>query len=272
MSMNITEHSVQGVVFRTADRFHAVGGVVHGFSTRLGGVSQGHLASLNLGVARGDDPDRVRENYRRWLDAMGMEHRLVLSRQVHGSVIRAVTAEDAVSDPYAPTEWEADGLMTRDRGVALVIFTADCLPVLLYDPVQRAVCAVHAGWRGTVAGIVPRAVEQMGLHYGSRPEDILAAIGPGISQCHFETGRDVPEGLGRVLSARESAACIAEHGGGKFRADLKKANRLLLEKAGVRSVNITIDLDCTACHLDKYWSHRLIGAQRGSMASAIQLT
>ncbi len=270
---HMTEHNVDGVVFRTADRFLAAGGVVHGFSTRYGGVSQGVWASLNLGLNRGDDPAHVRENYRSFLTAVGAsETHIVMSSQVHESHIQAVTEADGKKDLYDPVPFRADGLITDRPWVGLVIFSADCLPVLLYDPVKRVIAAVHAGWRGTVARIAPKAVEKMAADYGCRREDILAAIGPGISACHFETRADVPAAVRAVLPPVQAKACIQDHGDGTYHVDLKGVNRALLLNAGLPEGNITVDPDCTACDTSKYWSHRMVGNERGSLAAVIQLT
>lgn len=269
----MTEHNVDGVVFRTADRFSAAGGVVHGFSTRYGGVSQGVWSSMNLGLNRGDDPAAVRENYRRFFSALGAsQERIVMSSQVHESHIQAVTWEDGKQDLYDPVPFQADGLVTDCPGVALVIFSADCLPILFYDPVKKVVAASHSGWRGTVAEIGPKTVEKMVRDYGCRREDILAGIGPGISACHFETTGDVPAALRAVLPGEEGEACIQDHKDGTYHVDLKQASKALLERAGLLSVHITVDPDCTACHGEKYWSHRMVGAERGSLIAVIQLT
>jgi len=268
----MTEHDHEGVVYRTADPFTEAGGVVHGFSTRFGGVSQGIWASMNLGTTRGDEPDHVRENYRRFFTAVGANlDGVVMSNQVHGTEIRVVTPDDVKKDIYDPEGYEVDGLMTNQPGLALVIFSADCLPVLFYDPVRKVICAVHGGWRGTVAGIAPKAVRQMGEVYGSRPEDILVAIGPGISGCHFETHSDVPEAVMRVLPPEKSRVCIRGYTQNKFHVNLKAVNRFLLMEAGVPAVNITEDPECTVCRPDKYWSHRQTGGVRGSLAAVIQL-
>lgn len=270
---NMTEHNVDGVVFRTADRFSAAGGVVHGFSTRLGGVSEGAWASMNLGTTRGDKREHVCENYRRFFGAIGASmDKLVMTNQIHEAEIRTVTSHDYKKDLYDYEGYEVDGLITNRPGVALVIFSADCLPVLLYDPVQRVICAVHAGWRGTVAGIAPKGVEKMAKEYGCRPEHILVAIGPGISACHFETDFDVPAEVRRILPAARAECCITDHGTGKYHVDLKAVNAALLHRAGVLPMNITIDPDCTACHPDRYWSHRTMGKERGSQAAVMQLT
>lgn len=269
--IGIAERKVHGVVFRSAKPFEARGGVAHGFSTRLGGVSLGIWASMNLGTTRGDDPEHVRENYRRFLAAIGASGgQLAMSHQVHGAHIRTVRPGDCNADPYAPQDYEADGLITDAPGVALAVFSADCLPILFYDPVRRVVCAVHAGWRGTAAGIAPRAVEKMTADYGCHPKNILAAIGPGISHCHFETHADVPDALRRVLP-EGAEDYLLDHGNGKYHVDLKGVNAALLRRAGVPGENITIDLDCTVCLPEKYWSHRVTAGARGSQAAVIQL-
>ena len=267
----MTQHTVNGVVFRTAEGFDAAGGVVHAFSTRLGGVSEGIWASMNLGTTRGDDPARVRENYRRFFTAIGASmDKLVMSNQVHGAEIRTVRPDDYKSDLYAPEGYEVDGLITDEPGVALVVFSADCLPILFYDPAKRVICAVHAGWRGTVAGIAARAVEKMAADYGCDRKNILAAIGPGISQCHFETHSEVPNAVRAVLPG-EAEDYILDHGNGKYHVDLKGVNAALLRRAGLPGENITIDPDCTFCLPEKYWSHRVTAGARGSQAAVIQL-
>ena len=152
--MNIIEHNKNGLVYLTADGFEAAGGVAHGFSTRLGGVSEGIYATLNLGMNRGDAPDRVRENYRRFCAAIGADMgNIVCASQVHGDTVRTVTAADLGIGLDEPEPWQADGLVTDIPGVTLAVYSADCLPILLYDPVRRVVGAVHAGWRGTALGI-----------------------------------------------------------------------------------------------------------------------
>ena len=268
----MTEHNVNGVVFRTADRFSAAGGVIHGFSTRYGGVSEGIWASMNLGVARGDDPEHVLENYRRYFGALGArQENMAMTRQVHGTYIHTVEPVDCKPDPYAPERFDSDGLITNVPGVPLMVFSADCLPVLLYDPIEKVICALHAGWRGTVAEIAVKGVEKMVSDYGCSPENILAAIGPGISGCHFETHGEVPEAVRAVLTAEEADRCIIDHGTGKYHVDLKLVNAILLQKAGVLAENITVDPECTACNTEKYWSHRMVGGDRGSQVALIQL-
>lgn len=269
--MNIIEQTRNGVAFLSCDGIDAAGGVAHGFSTRLGGVSQGMWSSLNLGVSRGDNPDHVRENYRRFFTAIGAQGgKMAMTNQVHGGVVRTVTTADVRNDPYDKIGFDADGMMTDLPGVTLLVYTADCIPILFYDPNRRVVAAVHAGWRGTAAGIAAKAVERMGEVYGSRPEDILAAIGPGIGSDCFETHEDVPNAMTAALStAVLSHIRIKENG--KFAVDLKGINARRLEQSGLNPEHIAVCAQCTACLPDQYWSHRRLGTNRGSMASAIQL-
>ena len=260
-----------GVTFLAAEGFRAAGGVAHGFSTRLGGVSEGIFSSLNLGFNRGDHPDHVRENYRRFCTAIGADaSHIVMTGQVHGTEIRTATAALIKSDVCAPTEYDCDGLITDQPGLVLTVFTADCIPVLLYDPVRRVIAGVHAGWRGTAQDIVGKAVRKMQQEYNCLPENILAAIGPGISRCCFETHSDVPDAMMDTLGALAKSH-ITDLENGKFRVDLKGINAALLMRAGVLPDHIEISTDCTACLHETYWSHRVTQGQRGSQAAMIQL-
>lgn len=269
--MDLTDITLDQIPVQASPQFTAAH-IPHAFTTRLGGVSQGIYASLNLGRGRGDDPQNVRENYRRVCAALGVDmDRLVFSNQVHGDVVRAVTAADAGKGLDRPVDYEADGLMTDVPGLVLAAFTADCIPVLLCDPVGRAVAAVHAGWRGTALGIVARAVEGMVRQYGCREEHILAAIGPGISQCCFETDEDVPNAMTAALGAA-ALPFIQDRGEGKFTVDLKGINALWLRRSGVLEEHIDISPDCTLCRPEKYWSHRYTKGERGSQAALISLT
>ncbi len=250
----------------------APGGAAHAFSTRLGGVSGSCFASLNLGHTRGDRMEDVRENYRRLLSAAGLPgaDRLVLARQVHGDALRVCTAADAGKGLDRERDFEADGLMTDEVGLTLAVFTADCIPILLYDPVRRAVAAVHAGWRGTALGIAARAVRRMGEVYGTRPEDLRAAVGPGISRCCFVTDGDVPEAMRRALGGAAEPCLFPLPGApGRWQVDLKGLNRHWLREAGVREIDVSSE--CTHCRPERYWSHRRTGPARGSMAALIAL-
>ena len=258
-----------GVVYTAADSLGP--GVRCAFSTRLGGVSGGPFESLNLGRKRGDDPEKVAENFRRWCAAAGFDFdRMVFARQVHGTAVRVCTAGDAGIGLVRENDLECDALVTDVPGLTLVVFHADCIPVLLHDPVRRAVGAVHAGWRGTASGAVTAAVEAMRAAYGTDLADLRAAVGPGICRACFETRADVPDTVRSYLGGAADA-CIDEHGDGTFRVDLKGINVLRLLRAGVPEKNIDVSSDCTCHQSPLYWSHRLLGDARGSQASAICL-
>lgn len=243
-------------------------GTAHCFSTRFGGVSEGILESLNLGVHRGDRPRNVWENYRRLGEAVGFAPKqTVFTRQVHSAVVCRVGRKDCGSGLVWPVEEARDGLVTNEPGVALTIFSADCTPVLLYDPIAGAIGAAHAGWRGTAAGIAARAVEAMQREFGSRPENIRAAIGPCIGPCCFETDADVPQAMLAALG--EEAQRAIRPAGNKYYVNLKDLNALWLERAGVCRVDISCD--CTACQPQRFWSHRKVGGARGSLAAVIML-
>ena len=259
-----------GVVFSVAEHLNA-GGAVHGFSTRLGGVSEGPYASLNLGLNTGDAPERVRENFDRFCAAIGADvRRLVCAKQVHRDDVRVVTAADTGKGLWRERDYEADGLITDEVGLPLCVSTADCTPILFHDPVRRAVGACHAGWRGTALGIAARTVEAMIQVYGCEAKNIRCAIGPCISRCCFETRSDVPEAMLAHLGP-EAGAFIDDHRNGFFHVDLKGINRLWLTRAGVPEEQIEVSENCTACDLDTYYSHRVTGLPRGAMAHIIQL-
>ena len=265
--MKIVDRTENGIPFLSCDGIH----VPHGFSTRLGGVSEGIWTSLNLGTTRGDEPKCVQENYRRFRAAIGAQgSALAMSNQIHGDVVRVVTMADRKRNLYAPEGYEVDGLVTDVPDLTLVIFNADCLPILFHDPVRQVVGAVHAGWRGTALGIAARAVEKMADCYGCFPGDIVAAIGPGISRCCFETHDEVPRAMAEALGG-EAWDYVDRLEGGKFKVDLKGLNALILRRAGVLPAHIAVTGDCTACLPKRYWSHRVTQGQRGSMAAMISL-
>lgn len=269
--MSFLQNNHKGLVYYTAPVFASAKGVTHGFSTRLGGVSQGPLATLNLGRSRNDEPALVRENYHRFSAALGIRlDRIVMGQQVHSNTVRVVTEEDAFQDLYEPTHFEGDGLITNCPGLTLAVFYADCIPVLLYDPVCRVIAAVHSGWRGTSLGIVNNAVNQMCDTFGCQANDILAAIGPGISSCCFETHDDVPTAMQEHLGDLVEPF-VFQQPNGKYHIDLKSIIKKQLQKRGLLSEHISVSDLCTACHLDLFWSHRKLGDARGNQAALIQL-
>ena len=238
----------------------------HCFTTRFGGVSSGYLASMNIGTHRGDDPANVTRNFEILGQALGFDpQKLVLTTQTHTDRVFRVGKAQAGAGLFAPALPECDGLITNEPGVTLVVFTADCTPILLHDPVTGAVGAVHAGWRGTAAAIGAVAVEAMVREFGSRPEDIRAAIGPNIAQCCFETDLDVPQAM--LDRYGEAARVFIRQQKDKYYVNLKEINALSLGRVGVK--NIEICPLCTACDTDRFWSHRRVGKERGSQGALI---
>ena len=237
----------------------------HGFTTRRGGVSEGCFRSLNLTHHRGDSRENVEENLRRLGAAIGFSpENLVLTRQTHTDIVRVVTGADRRGTDHREYP-ECDGLVTNTPGLALMVFTADCTPILLHDPVTGAVGAVHAGWRGTAADIAGKAVNAMVAAFGCAPENIHAAIGPNIGRCCFQTDADVPQAMLRTFG--QAAQEFIHPQGDKHYVNLKKINALALGRAGVTSIDISED--CTMCQSDRFWSHRVTGAARGSQGAVI---
>lgn len=255
----------------------------HGFSTRLGGVSSVYGGStLNLGWTKDDDPARESENRRLFYGAAQenpspQEHLpTVTLRQVHSALVLPIRREDGVFEGRLQTAdgravLEGDGAVTDLRGVMLGVQTADCVPVLIADVNQRVVAAIHAGWRGTVARIVEQGAATMREQYGSRPGDMVAAVGPSIGACCYAVGDEVRSGFGAQFGYADSLFRTTE--GGQMHLDLWEANRRQLLDAGVPGERITVMGECTACAVShgerKYFSHRAEHGLTGRMMSVI---
>ncbi len=260
--MAVILNQIGALAYLTAENIRAA----HCFTTRAGGVSRGHLASMNIGTHRHDAPENVEQNYRILANAIGFSpQKLVLTKQTHTDIVRVVGKQQWGAGLFAPELSVCDALVTNDPGTALVAFTADCTPILLHDPVTGAVGAVHAGWRGTASAIVAKAVEKMVQAFGCRPQDIHAAIGPNIGVCCFETDREVPEAMVRCVGPE--AWDHVQTNGRKYYVNLKTLNELLLRRAGV--TDIAVCAACTACQSDRFWSHRKTGDRRGSQGAII---
>lgn len=264
--MDFSEHNQNGVFYLTAQGITAQ----HAFSTRLGGVSTGVLESMNLSVRRGDEPERVRENWARLSAATGIDlSGVVYAKQIHSADVRIARPED-LQPPELDPRFECDGFVTNCPGVPLAVFMADCIPVLLHDPVAGVIGAVHCGWRGSVQDMIGAAVAQMHT-LGAQPEHIHAAIGPGIGACCFEVGPEVVEGIEQLLGD-DAAGLVREKPDGKFMVDLKRANARRLAQLGVPARQIDISEACTMCRPDQFWSHRQTNGRRGVQAAIITLT
>ena len=245
-------------------------GARHAFLTRFGGVSVGPFFSLNLGSNRGDEPEAVRENYRRAAALMGAGiDECAVTKQVHKNVVRIVTKEDRHLC-MSTVPYEADGIVTAEKGLPLFCFTADCVPALLLDAEHGVAGAVHCGWRSSVSDILFNALEAM-RSLGAEPGSVRAAFGPAIGRCCFETDDDVPAAITAWLGG-DDEGLFDRCGDGKTMVDLRAANARRLVQLGVPAENIDVSGECTCCLHDKYWSHRYThGICRGSQASGIML-
>lgn len=238
--------------------------VVHGFTGKAGGVSSGKITGLNLGFRVEDDPESVLENYRLVAEDLGFPmEQAVLSRQTHTDNIRVVTKEDVGKGLVKESDiFDTDGLMTAEKGIPLVVFTADCVPILLYDPKTPAVAAIHAGWRGTVRDIGGKAVRKMQEQFGSNPKDILAVIGPSIGPCHFSFGPEAPEYFPPEF-------CKPQEGG--YLVDLWAMNKSLLLAQGVLDEHIEVAEVCTVCRAEAFYSYRTHKEHTGRQAAIIMI-
>ena len=269
-SQTLRAHVQGDLVYYTFPQIEAIPFVRHGFSTRLGGVSEGIFSSMNLSFTRGDDPQRVRENFERFCAAIGgSAEQVVISAQEHHTAIRNVTREDAGRGVTRDRGWtDVDGLLTDEPGVILCTQYADCVPLFFVDPVKRVVGTSHSGWKGTVARIGAVTVERMCRDYGCRPEDILAGIGPSIGPCCFEVDTPVYEAFSQMDLWEEG---FVRHRGEKHDLALWSVNRKVLEQAGLLPEHITVTDVCTRCYPEVFWSHRATGGNRGSLAAFIAL-
>lgn len=259
------------VTYLAFPAFEQVPELVCGFSTRLGGVSEGCFSSMNLGFRRGDASENVFENYRRICNCLGiMPEQLVFPDQVHETVVRHATKQDIGKGIFRERDYSGvDSQITDERGVALVVFGADCVPVFFYDSVHHAIGTAHAGWRGTVGGIVKNTIHAMKEQFGTNPADVKAVIGPSIGPECFEVGDEVAE----IFSDRfdDRADIIERSYGEKPHINLWKANQCLLCEAGVKEENISVSGLCTRCDRNLFFSHRQMGNERGSMAGFLML-
>jgi YfiH family protein len=243
--------------------------VAHAFTTRRGGVSTGPAASLNMGFVAHDSPENVRANRRLVCEALGLDPvNIVAGRQVHGHNAAVVNPEDRGRGALTPEEAfpDTDILLTRESGIVLTSYYADCVPLIFLDPVVKAVALAHAGWRGTVQGVGAKCVRAMGEAFGSRPGDLLAVIGPSAGSCCYEVDEPVQTEFARVFP--RWGGLFVPRGPGRWLLDLKEANRLLLADCGVRQIEVSGY--CTVCRPDLFYSYRA-SRETGRMASLIGL-
>ncbi len=237
-----------GLAYYTFEALDVFPELIHAVTTRHGGASTGQWASLNLTKGTGDDPAVVEENLRRASAALGLRREdLVSPNQRHTANVRQVGHADRgrIVTGY-------DILITDEPGVPLLLRYADCTPILIYDPVRRACALIHSGWRGTVQGAAQAAVAALSTAFGSRPADMIAAIGPAIGPCCYEVGQDVIDAVQAVFDQPD--ALLPLQANGRHHFDLWAANWRLLSEAGVGQINLAEI--CTACRTDEFYSYR----------------
>ncbi|MCM1534882.1 MAG: peptidoglycan editing factor PgeF [Clostridium sp.] len=268
------------------------GMVEHLFTTRTGGVSEGIFRSLNLNFNRGDDPGKVRVNYERVAEVLGCSvEDMVLSRQTHTTNIRLVTKADRGKGILKPLDYtDVDGLITDIPGIVLVTSYADCVPLYFVDPVHRAIGLAHSGWRGTAERMGACMVEAMGKYFGTRPEQLYAAIGPSICQDCYEVSGEVAQVFMELFKGEEALeqeiikagyrggtqGCythVVEEGKeeGKYQLDLWLANLMILRGAGILPERIGVTDICTCHNPDYLFSHRASQGKRGNLGAFLMI-
>ena len=241
--------------------------------TWLGGVSTEYLSSMNLSFSRGDQEENVRENFRRIADAIGFTPEdLVFSDQTHTTNIRVVTEADRGKGFIKPLDYtDVDGLITDVPGLVLATFYADCVPLYFVDPIRKAVGLSHSGWRGTVHKIGKITVQAMADQYGSRPEDIVAIIGPSICQDCYEVSEDVILEFQKYYREDCQSELYYRKENGKYQLNLWRANEIVMEEAGILPENIHTTQWCTCCNPELLYSHRASKGKRGNLAAFLGL-
>lgn len=247
--------------------------IQHGFSTRLGGVSKGCFTSMNLGYTRGDEQKAVDENYDRISKSLGFDKStLVLSDQVHNTLVRLVTNEDKGKGIIRERDYQGvDGLITNIPGIPLVTFYADCVPLYFVDQKNHAIGLSHSGWRGTVKRMGKVTVEAMQQNFGTDPKDVVTVIGPSICQECYEVSSDVAEDFREIFSEQQLRNIISDNGNGKYQLNLWEANRVIMMDAGIPYDNIHLSEVCTCCNSDLLFSHRASLGKRGTLAAFLML-
>ena len=267
------KHGVQWLQFDSlSSHIH----LVHGFTTRNGGVSHPPFSSLNMGRSTADDPENIEENYRRILTALNIEDRpRYMTKQVHSDVVYFVgdseNTIDSEADSFTKDNFvsNVDGLVTDRTDVVLMTYYADCVPLFIYDPVNHVGGVVHSGWKGTSKQIGKRAVERLTAAFGTKPEDIIAGIGPCAGKCCYEIDEVVTDAFNWMGSDLDQFLTPTE----KDRAliDLKGINRMILESAGVKTEAIEVSEYCTMCNNDLLFSYRKEKPKQGLMSAIFAL-
>lgn len=246
--------------------------VTHGFTTRLGGVSEGFFSELNLSFTRGDKKEAVMENYRRLSRALNTKcTSFVCSDQTHTVNVLRVGKEDAGGGFLRERRYsDVDGLITDEAGLTLITYYADCVPLYFVDPIHRAIGLSHSGWRGTVGRMGRVTLERMHEEFGTRAGDVICAVGPSICRDCYEVGGDVAAEFLQEFPGRETEL-LEDKGNGKYQLDLWKANEIVLREAGILPEHLAVTNVCTCCNPGLLFSHRASKGKRGNLAAVLAL-
>ena len=271
LNLKKAENGVEYFSFAALEKYKDV---VQGFSTRIGGVSEGPYATMNLSFSREpENPGGVLENYKRMANALGVdEESFVLSYQEHSTNVRVVNKDDRGKGVVIDRDYtNIDGLITNERGITLGAFFADCIPLYFYDQRKNVIGLAHSGWKGTCNKMGAVMIKEMSENFGTDVKDVIAGIGPGICQDCYQVSQDVYEAFSNKFNKEDMSSIFREDGEDHFRLSLWKANEIVLEEAGVPKENIFTSNICTACNTDLLYSHRIMGEIRGNMAAFIAL-
>ena len=263
------KRETNGVTWLSCRPLEDLEGIVQGFSTRLGGVSEGYLSSMNLSFSRGDKEENVRENFKRIGNAMGFApENLVFSQQTHTTNVRVVKACDRGKGFTEPLDYtDVDGLVTNLPGLVLATFYADCVPLYFVDPENKAIGLSHSGWRGTVQKMGKVTVQKMTECYGSCPKQMIAVIGPSICQDCYEVSKDVIKEFQKHYKEEYWDELFYRKDDGKYQLNLWRANELVMQEAGILPENIYTTDVCTCCNPELLYSHRASMGKRGNLAA-----
>ena len=261
------EKIMEGVPLLTYPLLEKTEFVTHGFTTRMGGVSEGYCSTMNISTTRGDAPEAVEENRKRLARALGVKvEDFTYTHQTHTTNVAVVREEDR-----GKRFMETDGMVTNVPGICLVTFYADCVPLYFVDPVHKAIGLSHSGWRGTVGRMGQVTLEKMKEVYGTRPEDIYAAIGQSICQDCYEVSGDVIEEFQKSFKKSVCPQLFYKKENGKYQLNLWRANQLVLTEAGVAEQKIAVTNLCTHCNPEILFSHRSTGVKRGNLSALLAI-
>ncbi len=264
------ENNINNVVYYS---FESLGDLTHGFSTRIGGVSPKPYDTMNLSFSRGDEIDNVFENFNRLSKAMVFDkNSIVFSHQVHDTNVAIVGQKDVGKGIFRESDIKnTDGLITNEKDVVLTTFYADCVPLFFYDEKNSAIGLSHAGWRGTVNKMAEKTIRTMMTAFGTKAENLKAAIGPSICYDCFMVSSDVYEEFKEKIPGAMGLYSRESHVPGKYHINLQEINKFVMMESGILEENIELPGLCTKCRPDLFFSHRRDGSERGSLAAFMSL-